>query len=424
MMRVGIVGAGITGLSLTHYLARQDIDVVTVESSSQPGGAIRSSRVDGRLLEFGPQRIRLTPEIRGFIDELDLNDELLVADDTLPLYVYVRGELREVPRTLRGFIETDILTWRGKIRLFAEPLTAPASETERAGRIFQRKFGYEAYRNIIEPLFGGIYGSDPAVMPAKYSLARLIDLEKRSGSFMRMGLKRLVGSTETPSPISFVDGIQMLPRALYRAHEPYVHLDTPVDSISDTGRDGYVMETGSRSIEVDHVVLTTPPAVTAAVLDGVDGATISPLRRLTYNSLALVYLHASTDVDGYGYQVRRDEPLETLGVTWNDSLFDRDGVYTAFLGGMHDPGVVDRPDDELANVARTEFETVMGTDADVIAVRKLPRAFPAHDVTWKYLESVELPEEITLATNYTSRIGVPSRVRESKTIASQLSERD
>lgn len=424
MMRVGIVGAGITGLALTHYLAARDVDVVTVEASSEPGGAIRSSRADGRIVEYGPQRIRLTPEIQRLITDADIEDELLVADDDLPLYVYLRGDLREVPRSLRAFLETDILTWWGKLRLLAEPLTTPARTSERAGRIFQRKFGCEAYRNIIEPLFGGIYGSDPAVMPAAYSLSRLVELEARSGSMLRMGLERLLGSSETPPPISFADGLQTLPRALYGLHEPYVHLETAVDAIRDGDGGGYVLDTGTGSIQVDRVVLTTPPTVTADLLEDVDGASAESLRRLTYNSLALVYLRADVSASGYGYQVRRDEPLETLGVTWNDSLFDRDGVHTAFLGGMYDPGAVSRPDGELGKVASTEFETVMGTDPDVLSVRKLPRAFPAHDVTWKYLDSVELPEEISLATNYTSRIGVPSRVREAKSLADRLSEID
>lgn len=423
-MRVGVVGAGITGLSVTHHLARHDVDVVAFDADREPGGVVRSTRVDGRVLEYGPQRIRLTPGVAELVEDVDLGDRLLEADDDLPLYVYARGKLRVVPRSLSAFLRTDLLSWRGKLRLFAEPLTDPASEGERAARIFQRKFGYEAYRNVVEPLFGGIYGSDPTVMPAKYSLSRLIALEERKGSLLRPAAERVLGNSETPAPVSFEDGLQALPEALYRTHEPYVHLNTPVDAVRDADDGGYVLEAGGRDVPVDRVVVTVPAAAAASILDGVAEATVAPLRRLAYNSLAVVYLRADVDAEGFGYQVRRDESLETLGVSWNDSLFDRDGVYTVYLGGMHDPGVVDRPEEELAAVAREEFREVMGAEATALDVVKLPRAFPAHDVTWKYLDDVELPDGITLATNYTARIGVPSRIREAKSVAETLSGND
>ncbi|QSX00868.1 protoporphyrinogen oxidase [Haloterrigena alkaliphila] len=423
-MRVGVIGAGITGLALTHYLAERDIDVVTVEADSRPGGAIRSETVEGRLLEYGPQRIRLTPSIEALVDDLGLRDELLRADDSLPLYVYGDGHLRLVPRSPGAFLRTDLLSWRGKLRLLAEPLTDPARPDERAATLFRRKFGEEAYRNVVEPLFGGIYGSDPATMPVEHSLERLIALEERRGSLLRAAFGRLRGDDETPPPVSFANGLQTLPTALYEAHRPYVHLNASVDDIRDGDEEGYVLDLGGRTIDVDAVVVTTPAPAAASLLGGLSGAVAEPLEELTYNSLVLVHLAAEADAEGFGYQVRRDEPLETLGVTWNDGLFDRDGVYTVFLGGMHDPDAIDRSDAELGRVARREFRQVMGVDPELLSVTKLPRVMPAHDTSWAALEDVELPENVVLATNYTSRIGVPSRIREAKTVADRFAADD
>lgn len=423
-MKVGVVGAGITGLSLTHYLADRGVDVVTFEASRRPGGAVWSERVDGRVLEYGPQRVRLVPTLDRLVDDLDLRDDLLVADDDLPLYVYADGRLREVPRSLSAFLRTDLLSWRAKLRLFAEPLRDPARPDERAAELFERKFGTEVYRNVVEPLFGGIYGSDPAEMPAEHSLQRLMALEERKGTLLRAALERVVGNSDTPPPVSFTDGLQALPDALYDEHSPYVHLQTTVDAIRDADDGGYLLDTGTRTAEVDTVVVTVPASRAASLLADVDGSTAAPLDRLTYNSLVLVHLAADVDAEGFGYQVRRDEPLRTLGVTWNDSLFHRDGVYTAFFGSMYDPDIVDRPADEIGAVARREFRDVMGSDASVLDVTKLPRAFPAYDTSWAALDDVELPDDVHLATNYTARIGVPARVREAKRLAAQLVDED
>ena len=186
-------------------------------------------------------------------------------------------------------------------------------------------------------------------------------LEDRRGSLLWAAVERLSGDDDVPPPVSFADGLQTVPRALYGDHESDVHLDAGVDRVVDADDgDGYVIRTEDRSVGVDRVVVTAPAPVAAGILDGLADATVAPLGDLAYNPLSLVSLAADLDADGFGYQVRRDEPLETLGVTWNDSLFDRDGVYTAFLGGMHDPSVVDRSDDELGAVAAEEFEAVTG----------------------------------------------------------------
>ena len=142
-------------------------------------------------------------------------------------------------------------------------------------------------------------------------------------------------------------------------------------------------------------------------------------RELTYNPMAMVYLDADHDRAGLGYQVRHDEPLHTLGVSWVGPAFDRDGVHTVFLGGMTDPDVLERSDDELGEIAREEFEQVMGVSAAVIDVAR-PAGFPAYDQTWSVIHEIDIPRGVHFATNYTARMGVPSRVRQAKQLAEQL----
>jgi len=421
-MRVGIVGAGITGLALAHYLGERGVDAVAFESAADPGGVIQSSRVDGRVLDHGPQRTRLTDEIEGLVDDCGIRDDLLVADDDLPLYVYVDGRLRPVPFTPREFLSTDLLSVRGKLRLLAEPLTDGVRDGESAGEYFQRKFGTEAYHNLVEPLFGGIYGSDPMEMPGEYALQTVRRME-RSGSLLRPALSRAVGGGERPPPVSFAAGMAQLPQALYAHNADRVELETAVDRIVPDGA-GYRLETDSGAERVDHVVVTTRADVAAGLLAPVDAESARALRRLYYNPLAYVHLVSEAAPDGYGYQVRRDESLRTLGVTWNASLFGRDGVYTCFLGGMENPGMVDRSDRELGRVAATEFEDVLGVPAEVLNVTRHPRGFPAYDESWAAMEQVDLPEGVTLATNYAGRMGVPSRVREANRLADRFATTD
>ncbi len=384
---------------------------------------MRSERVRGHLLEYGPQRLRLAGPLEGLVEELDLAESLRYGPEDAPLYVLVNGELGEVPRSVRAFLRTDLLSFGAKLRILGEPLTAPGRPEETAGALFRRKFGADAYRNVIEPLLGGIYASDPDRMPAKHAIAPVLALERRERSLLLAALKRLRdGGPEAPV-ISFDDGLAQLPRALYERHRDTVELGSPVTAIhADDGR--YRVEHDRGTAAVDRVVLTTPAWITADLLDGLQAATVNGLAELRYNPLAIVHLSADLDVHGFGYQVRRDEPRETLGVTWNDALFDREGVYTAFLGGMWDPGVIDRPPAELGATARREFEETMGTAAEVLDVTVLERAIPAFDESWRRLDAVSLPDGVDLVANYTGRVGVIGRIRQAERIADAIANGD
>ena len=421
-MRVGIVGGGITGLSLLHHLAERDVDAVCFESSPEPGGVIRTSTETGRVLEHGPQRLRLSEPVESLVDSVGLTDELRVADDSLPLYVYANGALRRVPRSIRSFLATDLLSVRAKLRVLAEPLTAPGKPDETVADLFARKFGDETYRNLLGPLFGGMYASDPGRMPARHALSTLLRLEERDGSLLRAALGRVGDSA--PPPASFDDGLQRLPRAIVERHGDRVHLGTRVTAV-DRDDGGYVLRTdgdGSAAAEsvFDRVVLTTAAPAAAALVEDLASDAAERLRGLTYNPLALVHLHSEAAVSGFGYQVGHDEALHTLGVTWNASLFDRDGVFTAFLGGMTDEEVLDRGDVSLGALAASEFSAVMGESADVLDVTRLQRGFPAYDRSWDDLAGLSLPPGIDLATNYTARMGIPSRVREAAELAESI----
>ncbi|NHN61544.1 MULTISPECIES: protoporphyrinogen oxidase [Halorussus] len=426
--RVGIVGGGITGLSLAHYLAERGVEFTLFEAAPEPGGVVRSDRVDGHVVERGPQRVRRTERVDGLISDLDLEDEVRTADPDLPICVYAGGDLHPAPFSVEEFGETDLLSAEAKRAVLGEPFTDPADPEETAADMFTRKFGAETYRKLLGPLFGGIYGSDPAAMPVGHALSGLVALERRDGSLLKTAIKRTAGGRDQPPAISFDDGLGRLPEALAEAHVDSIRLGAPVTAVRRVG-DGasppYTLETPDGTAAFDRVVLTTPADLTADLVADVAPDSAAALRELNYNPLAMVYLRADVEAEGevdpaaLGYQVGFDEDLRTLGVSWNDSMFER-GVYTAFLGGMHDPDVLDESEEKMGEIAAAEFEEVTGAPAEVADVNVLRRGFPAYDDSWDAVERVDLPDGVRLATNYTARMGVPSRLREAESVAEEL----
>ncbi|MFB6298428.1 MAG: protoporphyrinogen oxidase [Salinirussus sp.] len=419
---VGIVGAGITGLALTQYLADRDVPSVAFEARAEPGGVIQSGTVGGRVVEAGPQRMRATPAVRSLIETAGLDDEVIEAPDG-PVYVYADGRLREAPTSARAFLRTDLLSWPAKLRLLAEPLTRPGTGSESVAELCTRKFGRQAYERVIGPLYGGLYGSDPAEMPAAFALEGLLDREAETGSLLTAFRDRIAGSAGAP-PVSFESGLQRLPETLADAHSDRINLETPVTDVDAAG-EGYRIEAAGESATVDEAVITAPADTAADLLAGLATGT-DALAGLRYNPLALVYLRAAREPDdrgGLGYQVSYDEELHTLGVSFNGVMFGRDGLCTAFLGGMHEPDLVGASDDRLGRIASREFERATGCAAEVLGVDRRDRWFPAYDHTWWGLEEFDTPPGVHLATNYTGRLGIPSRIREARELAADLGDR-
>ena len=434
---IGIVGAGMTGLSLHHYLVQRDIDSVVLEASSEPGGVIRTIRDGRRLLECGPQRMRLTSPVRELIDELDLNKRLLEAAD-VPLYVYYGGTLRLAPLSIRDAITTDLLSLRGKLRVLLEPLSEPPSAGETVEEYLRRSFGDEFATRFGGPLYAGLYASDPSGMPVEYSLARALDRFGIDGSLLVSVLRyRLQRRSHSPV-ISFQDGMQALPKTLYERYEDDIRLNSPVQSIERDQR-GYDLVGDGVRTTVDAVVLTTPAPVAASLLESVDTVSADALRDLSYNPLAVVHLLAEDSLEGAGYQIPLTEKCVTLGVTWNDGLFGnqgsdkvlrrekdgtvrtgREGIYTCFLGGAKTPEAVDWSDEKLLSVAEEEFREATAVAAEAINVRRIVPGMPAYDHTWDRLVHLDPPGGIHVCANYESRAGIPGRVVQGKRLATAL----
>jgi oxygen-dependent protoporphyrinogen oxidase len=414
---IGIVGAGITGLALAHELAKRRVDCIILEGAPEPGGVIQTKEVEGHLLETGPQRIRLTGHVRALVAELGLEGEVIQAPPGLPLYIYRNGQLRPVPLSLRELFRTPALSWRGRARVLLEPLTRRAKEDETVAAFLSRKFGREAYLHLLGPLYGGLYGSDPDEMFVRHSLAERLR-EMGAPRSLLAAFARHGGNLRAGAPAcTFRRGMRTLVDALYHLHAQRVILSAPVQSIRRASR-GYLLETGNGSLQVDTVVLTVPADAAARLLREVAPDAATRLARLTYNHVAIVHLYSVARLEGFGYQVSFAERLRTRGVTWNASLFGREGVYTAFLGGARDASVADQPDVLLAAVAAAEFDLVTGHEARALHVART--RIPAWDRSWVALEQLELPPGVHLAANYESRIGIPGRLARARELAERF----
>lgn len=414
-----VIGGGITGLLLGRELEARGADYVVLEASSLPGGVIRSAEVEGRVLDWGPQRARLTRGLRRVVQELELTRDVVEARPGLDLFVYRGGRLRRVPFSAAAFLTSDIVSLSGKLRLALEPFTAAADPGERVSDYFTRKVGRELYETLIAPLYGGLYGSDPADMEVGLSLIHVLR-EFRVNRSLIIPFLRRGGAVRPPAACTFRDGMQTLPRAIASSLGDRLRLNTPVRSVRPVGA-GWRVESDDESFDAAKVVFTTPAPVTTTLLQDAAPDVAEAVGTLRYNPLAVVHLDAETDLEGLGFQVAFTEPRMSLrGVTYNDSLFGRKNLYTAYLGGARHPEVATLDEEVLAARAVEEFGVCTGFDARAISVRH--ERMPAWDVSWRALRGLQLPQGLHLAANWWSRPGLPGRLAEAERTARVLTE--
>lgn len=416
---VGVIGAGMSGLSTTHYLATEGADVKTFEASDQPGGVVRTTIQDGNVLERGPQRLRLSSPVASLVDEFGLRDEIRRGNEDLPLYAYFEGALRPMPLSLGTALRTDLLTWRGKARILAEPFTGPAKPGETVQDYLARKFGREAATRFMAPLYSGLYGTDPADMYVEYSLGRALEHVGIDGSILVHVAKRLVEGVDTPPIVTFEDGLQTLPQRMYEEYVDRIELGTPVRSLERAG-DGFAIVTDDDRKIVDSVVLTTPAPTAARLLEDIDASAAETVGRFNYNPIGVVHLESDFDGDGHGFHVI-DDGFITNGSTWNHSMLDRQGIYTAYVGSG-DTTLLDSDPAELGDRAAAEFETIAGSAASVLSVDVIRPGMPAYDRTWSALDDLSVPDGVFICSSYTSRAGVVGRIVDGKTTAKRLIE--
>ena len=418
---VGIVGGGISGLFLLHLLRKDGHEAVLFERSPSAGGVIESRLVDGPAgpvpADLGPQRMRLGGALAGLVEELGLAPALRSAPPRLPFTIYRDGALHPAPLSVGDALRTRLISWPGKLRALADLVSPAPAPGESVAAALTRKLGPEIYTRLAGPIMGGLYASDPEQMEAGRTL---LPAFRRTGARRSLlaGLRRAARGASAPV-VSFEEGMGALPRALAERHRNRIRLCEPVHGVRRRGRGGYRLACEREEVDVDALVLCLPAPDAARILERSVPEAAEALGQLRYNPLALVPLIASGDANleraGSGFKMTLDDGSLTRGATSHHRLFGRTGLFTAFLGGMGREACLERPDEELLEVARSDFERVTGTEADPLFVHRT--AMPAWDRSWQSLDSVSFPKGIHLCSAFSARPGIAGRWEDARRVA-------
>jgi len=459
MKRIAIVGGGISGLAAAFDLeerrrAGADVEYVLYESSPRLGGVLRTERIDGCLVEAGPDSfVTEKPWATDLCRALGIGDQLIGSNDAdRKTYILVRGRLIEMPDGLMFLVPTKILptgmsplfSWKTKFRMMRELYHPPLAvdRDESVAAFVERHYGAEMVDRLADPLLSGVYGGEAASLSVRAVLPRFAEMERTHGSLGRAMLaarKKMKGMRKAAPPLftSLRDGMQCLAETVVGRLTPACLLtNTSVQALQPEAG-GWVVSAGLRSDHFDGVVVALPARATAEVLGTASPELAAELTGIDYSSSITVGLGYDQDVrqslpPGFGFLVPRSEGRQLLAATFVHNKFphrappDR-ALLRCFFAGANAERVSAHSDDQIIGIVRNELQQILGIRAEPLFARvyKWKSAMAQYGVG--HLERLEritsLREKLpglALAGNGYRGIGVPDCVRSGREAVKQL----
>lgn len=425
----GVLGAGITGLTVARTLSQKGIAVTLYEQGDTVGGAIQSRQSDGWLMELGPNTIMVrSPKIWELLDEVGLNEQILEAGSTAKKRFIVHdGKMKALPMSPADFITTGIFSAKAKLRLFKEPFISASEQEENIAEFVERRLGKEILDYAVNPFVGGIFAGDPQKLSLRHTFPKLHEFEKKHGSLTRGLFRRDKKKTVRKALISFRNGLEALPNALHEQLGDTVKLKQKVSSIRRSGHKLELYFEDGGIAKHDAVISTIPlPQLASCFSESNSSASklTGELSTVSYAPLSVLHLGYRKEqlrhpLDGFGMLVPEKENYNLLGALFSSSLFpgrapEGHRLLTCFIGGSRNPELARLPKDELVEKAQADLDQLLGIRGKPEMVRHTfwEKAIPQYEVGYgSYLKKMdELESEykgLFLSGNFRGGVSVP-----------------
>jgi oxygen-dependent protoporphyrinogen oxidase len=452
-MKVAVLGGGVTGLTAAWTLRQEGHEVCLLESSAGLGGAVRTEKSEGWLVERGPNALQESAEVGSILGDLGLGSERMVASaGAKNRYIVRKGELVALPTPsdVAGLISTPLLSFGSKLKVTSEVARSPRTRTEdvSVADLVRDHFGSEILERFVQPFIGGIYAGDAERLSTQHAFPKIWEAERTSGSLVRAGIeaskKRKALGLPPSVLVSFREGLQALPDALSACLGPKaVHLNAEVQAVSPVagGRWRVTWETGKKEEfgQFDRVVATIPAWGLARLKVGTSGKRpLSGLADIEHPPVATVFLGFRRDqvrhpLDGFGALVPSSEKRSVLGVIFSSSLFSGRApeghvALTAFAGGVLQPEIALLPKKDLVALVLGDLKEILGVTGNAAFSRHTlwKRAIPQYNLGHeRHLEAIAECESehpgLLIGGNYRFGISLPDCILAGAALAKRVS---
>jgi protoporphyrinogen/coproporphyrinogen III oxidase len=402
MRTVAIVGGGITGLAAAFHLEERakagglPLACRLIERETRFGGKILTERVDGFIIEGGPDSfISMKPWGIELCRHLGLADHLTGTNpDQKQIYLFRKGRLVKlpegvmtlVPTRLWPFVKSPLISPLGKLRMGLDLLIPPKKDQqdESLASFVERRLGKEALERIAEPLLAGIYAGDASQMSLLSTFPQFREIEKNHGSLTRGMMSRRrakpAGSSRYTMFMTLKEGMGELVETLTKRLDPAARMTgSSVTEIHPRSAIYEIVLADGRHLEADGVILATPAFMTADLLKMTDPPLADRLRRIPYvstSTVSLAYKRSGLPhpLDGFGFVVPRSEQRMILACTWTSTKFPHRStsdhvLVRCFVGGAGREALALQEESALIKRVCEDLNAIMGISTQPVLTK-------------------------------------------------------
>ncbi len=441
--RIVIIGGGISGAALLHYLkqTRKNDDIVLIEKNTQLGGTIQSLNRKGYLFETGPNGfLDSKPRTLEFIKELGLENSVIRADEAAKnRYISLVDTLHALPSSPKSFLSSKLLNPLEKVRILGEFFISRGNDPQETVYAFgKRRLGKKFSQIFLDPMVSGVFGGDARKTNLKAAFPRIYQLEQEYGSLFKAMIqirktKKAKGNSQdktvgspTGALTSLSNGLSQIIQAIEDRYKENICFDSSIETVFE--KDGHyeVFCTGDERYIADELFLCTPAYNAASILKSVSEPLYTELMKISYAPMAVIGLifpakYFSEKPKGYGYLIPSSENKEILGVLFESDIFsgrchEDQVLLRVMIGGARNPEALNRSKEELLALAMGEIKPLMGGDFTEMGPEETffirwEKAIPQYDnVYCKAIKAVgsqlEKTPKLHLVANYLNGVSL------------------
>ena len=331
-----IIGGGISGLSTANFLSKKTSDFLILEASDIVGGTINSSKLDGYILENGPNTVLDNNKaIQELLSDLNITEELIYPNlkKISNRYILLNDRLEKIPLTIFEFLLTPILSIYSKIKMFSEILVPRHINDTDVESFIKRRFGKEFHDNLIVPFLTGIYADTTSKMSTKNTLKKMWELEQKHGSII-VGLIKEKNKNSKAKIFTIDGGLSKITELLSKKFINQLMLNTKVSSIVKLNESYKITLNEGEDIFCNKIISTIPSYSLKDIV--FDDKLKNVLSKVNYNPIDVFHFGFDRDaldikIDGFGLLTKPQDKKSFLGVLFSSNIFEHVSINKKFL---------------------------------------------------------------------------------------------
>jgi oxygen-dependent protoporphyrinogen oxidase len=447
--RVLVIGGGIAGLAAAVRLSdAEGVAVELWEAGARLGGKIATSPFGGlpAVDEGADAYLTRVPHAVALARKVGLAGDAVTAPTDATAMVWhdglhsiPGGIVLGVPASVRPFVTTDLLSWKGKLRAAIEPFLPATDPDDSLGALVRARFGDEVHDRLVDALVGSIYATDTDRFSLE-AVPQLSMLAGRSRSLLlgaRSARAGAGGKSTGPIFNAPCDGVGALVSAAAR-------FVTERGAVVRTGRAAEVIERDGSHWRVDGepydaVIVASPAHRSARLLSTAAPGVSSELATFEQADVVMVRLAVPREqlpgdvVSGRsGYLVAKSRQRRVTAVSFGSQKWahwrpaDGTQILRVSLGRDGLP-VADLDDAAVLDAVYTELgrhlaSTIRPTEVSITRwIGAFPQYRPHHGERVAGIER-SLPAGLHLAGASYRGIGIPACIADGERAADQAIE--